>query len=184
VFINLETDPCILHSSLLCLCESSSSNSVRTSAHIRAQMLLRLPLTSVLGHYSDSHSHPRLDSTQNSTLAVLSIHLSEILVCLTAILYSCILTPLGAPCLSMLRVLRTPLRHPCLNLSYKSEPTPSDPVRTSVPVCIILVSTSPNHPTPLGCLLGWCSDIRVSFHLTSSSPRLRTPFGPPSSSAL
>jgi hypothetical protein len=71
----------------------------------------------------------------------------------------------------MLQVLRTPLGcllgcplgHPCLIPSYKFEPTPLDPIRTSVPVHIILVSTSPNpcHPTPLRCLLGQRSDIHV-----------------------
>jgi hypothetical protein len=128
------------------LCESSSFNSVRTSAHVRAQTLLGLPLTSALGHSSDSHSRlhsditrtpahvrartllglplmsalgrysdscslPHSDSTRNPALVVLSIHLSEVLACLTAILYSRIPTSLGAPCLSALRVLGTPLGH-------------------------------------------------------------------------
>jgi hypothetical protein len=128
------------HPSLLSpsrLCESSSSNSVQTSAyvhawtllgllltsalrhysdsgsrprsdtprtptHVRTRTLLGHPLMSVLGRYSDSCSLPRSDSTRNPTLAVLSIRLS-------AILYSHIPTSLGAPCLSMLRVLGTPL---------------------------------------------------------------------------
>jgi hypothetical protein len=86
---------------------------------------------STLGCYLDSCSHPHSDSTRNPTLAVLSICLSEILVRLPAILYSHILTSLRAPCLSALQVLGTPLGHPCLNSSYKSEPAPSDPIRPS-----------------------------------------------------
>jgi hypothetical protein len=202
VFINLETDPCILHSSPRCAC-----------VNLPPPTAFGLLLTSAL----------RL-----SALAVLSIRLSEILVCLTAIPYSCILTPLGAPCLSVLRVLGTPLRcplgrllgHPCLIPSYKLEPAPLDPVRTSVPVHVILVSTSPNpcHPTPLGhpglipsykfepapsdpirtsvlvritirtlviqLRSGVHLDICVSLHLTSSSPCLRGLFRPPSLSVL
>jgi hypothetical protein len=187
VFINLKTDPRILHSSPCRACvnlpppiafglplasvlrrysDSRSrphSDTPRTPTHVCTRTLLGLPLTSVLGRYSDSCSLLHSDSTRNPALVVLSIHLSEVLVCLTAIPYSCILTPLGAPCLSALRVLgtplRRPLRHPCLNSSYKSEPTPSGPIRTSVLIHVILVSTSP-------------------------SPCLRTPFGPPSLSAL
>jgi hypothetical protein len=55
------------HPSLLspsCLCESSSSNSVLTSTHVCAQTLLRSPLMSVLGHYSDSRSRPCSNITQ------------------------------------------------------------------------------------------------------------------------
>jgi hypothetical protein len=163
VFINLETDPRIPHSSPHCACvnppppivfglpltsalgrysDSRShprSDTPRTPTHVCTQTLLGLPLTSVLGRYLNSCSLPRLDSTRNPTLVVLSIHLSEVLVCLTAIPYSHKPTPLGAPCLSALRVLGTPLGHPlgrplghpCLNSSYKSEPAPSGPIWTS-----------------------------------------------------
>jgi hypothetical protein len=124
-------------------------------------MLLRPLLTSALGCYSDSCSLPHSDSTRNPALVVLSIHLSEVLTRLIAILYSRIPTSLGAPCLSALRVLGTPLGHPCLNSSYKSEPAPSDPIQTSV--------------------LGPRSDLRPR---TPFDLRPRTPFGPPSSSAL
>jgi hypothetical protein len=61
--------------------------------------------------------------------------------------------------------LRTPFRPPSLSTLF-------------------LVSTSLNHPTLLRHLLRQCSDISVSFYLTSSSPCLLTPFGPPSLSAL
>jgi hypothetical protein len=192
MFINLEMDPRIPSLlSLLHLCESSSSNSVRTSAHVRTRTLLGLLLTSALGHsldshscphsditrtllgplltsalgrYSDSCSLPHSDSTQNPAPVVLSIHLSEVLACLIAILYSRIPTSLGAPHLSALRVLGTPLRrplgHPCLNSSYKSEPAPSDPVQTSVlgPRSDLRpcprYHPNPCHPTLLGGPLG------------------------------
>jgi hypothetical protein len=163
VFINLEMDPCIPSLlSLSRLCESSSSNSVRTSAHVRAWTLLGLLLTSALGCYSDSCSLPRSDSTWNPALVVLSIRLP-------AIPYSRIPTSLGAPCLSALRVLGTPLGrsaqasarasvsqfilqvrapifgprldlcpHPRYSCIYKSEPTPSDPVRTSILVRVTI----------------------------------------------
>jgi hypothetical protein len=101
VFINLETDPCIPHSSpyracvnlplpiafglpltstLGCYSDSHScprSDTPRTPTHVRTRTLLGLPLTSVLGHYSDSCSLPRSDSTRNPALVVLSIRLSE-----------------------------------------------------------------------------------------------------------
>jgi hypothetical protein len=187
VFINLETDPHIPHSSPRRACvnppppiafgllltsalghylDSRScphSDTPQTPTHVCTRTLLGLPLTSALARYSNSCSLPHSDSTRNPTLVVLSIHLSKVLVCLTAIPYSRKLTPLGAPCLSALRVLGTPLGrplgHPCLNSSYKSEPAPSGPIWTSVLIHVILVSTSP-------------------------SPRLRTPLGPLSSSAL
>jgi hypothetical protein len=210
MFINLETDPHIPSLlSLSRLCESSSSNSIRTSAHVRARTLLGLPLTSALGRYSDSCSLPRSDSTWNPALVVLSIHLRTpthvrtrtllglpftsalgrysdscslphsdstrsptlvvLSICLPAIPYSRIPTSLGAPCLSALRVLGTPLGHsaqasarasvsqfilqvrartfgprsdlcphPRYSCIYKSEPTPSDPVRTSVLVRVTI----------------------------------------------
>jgi hypothetical protein len=172
MFINLKTDPCIPHSSPHCACvnlpppiafglpltsmlgrysDSRShprSDTPRTPTHVCTWTLLGLLLTSALGHYSDSCSLPCSDSTQNPALVVLSIHLSEVLVCLTAIPYSHILTPLGALCLSVLQVLGTPLgrplRHLCLNSSYKSEPAPSGPVWTSILIHVILVSTSLN----------------------------------------
>jgi hypothetical protein len=126
VFINLETDLRILHSpphhaclnlpppiafglpltSMLgCYLDSHShfrSDTPWTPTHIHTWTLLGLPLMSALGHYSDSCSLPHSDSTRNPALVVLSI-------CLPAIPYSHIPTSLGAPCLSALQVLGTPL---------------------------------------------------------------------------
>jgi hypothetical protein len=175
MFINLKMDPCILHSSPRRACVNLPP------------IAFRLPLTSALRHYSDSHSHRCSDSTQNSTLAVLSI-------CLTAILYSRIPTPLGAPCLSALQILRTPLGgplrhllghplgHSCLIPSYKFKPAPSDPIQTSVPVCItiqILVIQLCSEVRS-----GICSDICVSLCLTSSNLCPWGPLRPPSLSVL
>jgi hypothetical protein len=221
MFINLKTDPRILHSSPHHACvnlppiafglplmstlgllltsmlghssDSHShphSNTTQTPTHICTRTLLELPLTSALGRYSDSCSRPCSDSTRNSALAVLSIHLSEILICLTAIPYSRIPTPLGALCLSALRILRTPLGgllrrplgHLCLIPSYKFKPAPSDPIRTSILVrvtirILVIQLCSDIH-------LGIHSDICVSLHLTSLSPCPQGPLGPPSLSAL
>jgi hypothetical protein len=229
MFINLETDPCILHSSPCCACvnlpppiafgltsmlghyldshpcsdatrtpthESSSSNSIQTAAHVRARTLLRLPLTSVLGCSSDSHSRLHSDATwtpaHNPTWSSMSIGATN---------------SRNSTQTSAQASART-------SMSYKSEPVPSDPVRTSVPVRIILISTSPNHPTLLRhlCLISSYkfepvpldpvrtsilihvtirtlaiqlrSDICVSLHLTSSSPCLWGLLGPPSLSML
>jgi hypothetical protein len=133
-------------------------------------MLLRLLLTSALGLYSELRSssviHPPIST------------ISEILVRLTAILYSHIPTPLGAPCLSVLQVLG----RPCLNSSYKSEPVPSDPLRTSILVRVMIRTLAIQLRSDI--CLGVRLDIRVSLHLTSLSPCLWGPLGPPSLSAL
>jgi hypothetical protein len=114
-------------------------------------MLLRLLLTSVLGLYSELCSSSVIHLPLSTPQKYLSASIR-----LTAIPYSCILTPLGAPCLSTLQVLGTPLRcllrrllgHLCLSSSYKSEPTPSD-LRPRP-----RYDPNPCHPTPLGRLLG------------------------------
>jgi hypothetical protein len=79
VFINLETDPRILHSSPCRTCVNlpSSSNSIWTSAHVRTRMLLR------------PHSHPRSDAPQTPT------HIRA-----WTLLGLLLTTPLGALCLS------------------------------------------------------------------------------------
>jgi hypothetical protein len=118
MFINLETDPHILHSSprRACVnlpppiafglpltstprcysdtCSHPRSDTPQTPTHVRTWTLLGFPLTSMLRCYSDS--------TRNPALVVLSIHLP-------AIPYSRIPTSLGALCLSTLQVLGTPL---------------------------------------------------------------------------
>jgi hypothetical protein len=139
MFINLEMDPCILHSSPCHACVNlpSSSSSVRTSAHLRARTLLGLPLTnlpppiafglplmSVLGRYSDSCSCLRSDAPRTPT----NVRARMLLGLLP-------MTPLGALCLSTLQILHSDVHS------------------------------------------GICLDIRVSIHLTSPSPCLRTPFG-------
>jgi hypothetical protein len=148
----------------------------------------------MLGLYSDLRSHLCSDSTQNSTLAVLSIHLSEILICLTAIPYSRIPTPLRAPCLSMLRVLRTLLRTPARIriTSVAGIQTVHDNFETDPHLCsssqsihfLYLQVRSLAIQLRLDVCSGVHSDICASFHLTSSSPHIWTPFGPPSLSAL
>jgi hypothetical protein len=125
---------------------------------------------SALRRYLDSHSLPCLDSTWNPALVVLSICLSEYL---SASLQYCI--HVYRPH-SELRVypryefselhsdglLRRLLSHLCLNLSYKSEPAPSDPVWTSVLVCITIQTL----------VIQLCSEVCSG------------PLGPPSLSAL
>jgi hypothetical protein len=123
----------------------------------------------MLGCYSDSCSRLRSDAPQTPT----HVRAWTLLGLLPT-------TPLGAPCLSGLRILGTPLGrplgcplgHPCFNSSYKSEPAPLGPVRTSVLVRIILVSMIQILAIQL------CSDIRVSLCLTSLSPCLWGPLGP------
>jgi hypothetical protein len=210
MFINLETDPCIPHSSPHRTCVnlpppiafglpltsalgrySDSRSCLRsdtpwTPTHVCTRTLLRLPLTSALGHSLDSHSRlhsditrtpahvrartllgllltsaPGLYSTQNPALVVLSIHISEVLARLTAILYSHIPTSLGAPCLSALRVLRTPL-------GRSAQVT----ARTSVSQFILQVRARAFGPR---------LDLRPR---TPFDLRPQNPFGPPSLSAL
>jgi hypothetical protein len=64
MFINLETDPCILHSPPCRIC-----------VNLPPPITFRLLLTSALGRYSDSRSRPHSDSTWSSALVVLSIRL-------------------------------------------------------------------------------------------------------------
>jgi hypothetical protein len=193
MFINLETDPCILHSSPCCTCvnlppiafglpltsalghysDSRShphSDTPRTPTHIRTRTLLGLPFTSVLGCYSDSCSLARSDSTRNPALVVLSIRLP-------AIPYSRILTSLRALCLSVLRVLGTPL-----GCSARAS------ARTSVSQFVLQVRArafgprsdlhpcpryhpNPCHPTPLGGPLGHlCLTPPYEFEPAPSGP--------------
>jgi hypothetical protein len=195
VFINLETDAHILHSSPR-----------HTCVNLPPPIAFRLPLTSALGRYSDSRS----DSTRNSTLAVLSIRLHPPLRSTHLPHCNPILTYTN-PTRSSVSICATSSR---TSVSQKSEPTPSDPIWTSILVRIILVSTSPNpcHPIPLfkpapsdpvwasvfvhitiqtlaiqlrsDVHSGVHSDIRVSLCLTSSSPCLWGTLRPPSLSAL
>jgi hypothetical protein len=165
------------------------SDTPQTPTHICTRTLLGPPLMSVLGRYSNSCSLPHSDSTRNPALVVLSIHLSEVLVCLTAIPYSRIPTPLGAPCLSALRVrtsvsqfvlqvractfgprsdLRPRPRYSCI---YKSEPAPSDPVRTSVIVRVTSaaqIRTAPNI-TPLDAA---CNAVLGLNWLAKTNPKI------------
>jgi hypothetical protein len=198
VFINLETDPRILHSSphracvnlpppialglLLTSALGCYSDSTRTPTHVLTQTLLGHPLSSALRCYSDSCSLPHSDSTRNPTLVVISIRLSEYS---STSLQSCI--HVYRPH-AELRVyphyefwelhsdvpLRHPLGHPCLNSSYKSEPTPSDPVRTPILVRVTIRTL----------VIQLRSDICVSLRLTSSSLCLQGPLRPPSLSTL
>jgi hypothetical protein len=179
VFINLETDPHIPHSS-----------PHHTCVNLPPPIAFGLPLMSALGRYSDSCSLLRSDSTRNPTLVVLSICLSEYS---STSLQSCI--HVYQPH-SELRIypryefselhsdipLRRPLGHPCLNSSYKSEPAPSDPIRTSVLIHVTIRTLAIQLRSEV--CLGIRSDIRVLLHLTSSSPCLRGPLGPLSLSVL
>jgi hypothetical protein len=163
------------------LCESSSSNSIRTSAHVRARTLLGLPLTSALGRYSDSCSLPRSDSTRNPALVVLSIHLRTPTHVRTR-------TPVHIRARMLLRLLLTSAlglySEPCS--SSVIHPPPCNPVfmytnltRSSVSIR----ATSSRNSTRTFCS-GVRSGIRVSIHLTSPSPHLQAPLGPLSSSTL
>jgi hypothetical protein len=135
--------------------ESSSSNSVRTSAYIRAQMLLRLPLTSALRCSSDSHSCPHSDATwtpahdptrssvsiratnsRNSTWtsvrASAQTSMSRFVLQVQARAFRPRLDLRPCPCYDPNLCNPTPLGHPCLTPFYKFEPVPSGPARTSV----------------------------------------------------
>jgi hypothetical protein len=171
-------------------CSHPRSDTPRTPTHVCTRTLLGLPLTSALGCYSDSCSLPRSDSTRNPALVVLSIRLSEYS---SASLQSRIhvYRPHSELCVypryefSELHSdipLRHPLGHPCLNLSYKSEPAPSDPVWTLVLIRVTIRTLA--IQLHLEVRSGIHSDICASLRLTSSSPCLRGPLGPPSLSAL
>jgi hypothetical protein len=128
--------------SLWHLCESSSSNSIQTSAHVRTRTLLRLPLTSVLGHYSELHSssviHPPLSTSLQSRTHVYQPHLElHVYLCYkfsdvhSDIHVSIHLTSLS-PCL---RTLFGPLSSSAL----RSEPLPSNSAQTSVSHSVLQV---------------------------------------------
>jgi hypothetical protein len=124
-----------------------------TPTHVRTRTLLGHPLTSALGLCSDSCSLPCSDSTRNPALVVLSIHLP-------AILYSRIPTSLRAPCLSVLRVLGTPLRRSAQASAQTSVSQFALQVRarTFGPRSDLRphphYNPNPCHPTPLGGPLG------------------------------
>jgi hypothetical protein len=174
--------------------ESSSSNSVQTSAHVRARTLLGLPLMSTLEHYLDScprpHSELRvypcykfseLHSDVRSDIRV-SIHLTSPSPCLR--------TPFGPLSLSALflylQVRTLVIQFHSLSLHLHPiplfEPTPSDPIRTSILVCVTIRTLA--IQLCLDIRSGVRSDIHVSLRLTSSSPCLQGPLGPPSLSTL
>jgi hypothetical protein len=197
VFINLETDPHILYSS-----------PCRACVNLPLPIAFGLPLMSALGHSSDSRSHLRWDTPRTPTHVhagmllglyselrsrVLPIHLYPPLRNTRPLHCNPVLTdtnPTRSSVSIHAKVLGTPLRcplrcllghllgHPCLNSSYKSEPMPSDPIRTSLLVRITIRTLA------IQLRLGICSDIRVSLCLTSSSLCLWGPLGPPSLSAL
>jgi hypothetical protein len=162
MFINLETDPCIPSLlSLSHLCESSSSNSVRTSAHVRAWTLLGLPLTSVLGHSSGSHSRPHSDITRTP------VHVRA----------RTLLGPLLTSALGHYSEPRS---------SSVIHPPPCNPVFTYTDLTQSSVSiraTSSRNSTRT-FRSGIRSGIRVSIHLTSPSLQVRALLRPPSSSML
>jgi hypothetical protein len=145
--------------SLSCLCESSSSNSVRTSAHIRTRMLLGLLLMSMLRLYSELHSssviRPPLSTSSNSIQTSAHVRAQRLLrPLLTSVLGhysdSCAQMLLGLLLTSVLGLfselhsdvcvslhltslsprLRTPFRPLSLSV-LRSEPLPSNSTRRS-----------------------------------------------------
>jgi hypothetical protein len=168
MFINLKKDPRILRSS-----------PCHTCVNLPPPIVFRLPFMSALGCYSDSRSCPCSDAPWTPT----HVHTRTLLGLLPT-------TPLRAPCLSALqilgtplgRLLRHPLGHPCLNSSYKSEPTPSDPVQTSILVRVTIQTLAIQLRSEVHS--GVRSDIHVSLHLTSLSPCLWDLLRPPSLSTL
>jgi hypothetical protein len=162
MFINLETDPRIPSLlSLSRLCESSSSNSVWTSAHIRARTLLGLPLTSALGHSSDSHSRPHSDITRTP------VHV-------------CARTLLGPLLTSALGLYLEPHSSSVIHLP------PCNPVfmYTDLTRSSVSIRAMSSRNSTRTFRSGDRSGIRVSIHLTSPSPQVRAPLRPPSSSTL
>jgi hypothetical protein len=196
------------HPSLLspsCLCESSSSNSIRTSAHVHARTLLGLPPTSALGHSSDSHSHLHSDVTQTPTHACARTLLGLLLTSALG-LYS---EPHSSS------VIHPPLRNtrppPCKSiLTYTNLTRSSVSIRamssrnstqTSVSQFILQVrarafgpcsdlhpcphyNPNPCHPTPLRGPLRRLLGYPCLTPSYSSSPCLRGLLGPPSLSTL
>jgi hypothetical protein len=116
--------------------ESSSSNSIQTSAHLHARTLLELPLMSVLGRSSDSHSRPHSDTTwtpaHNPTQSSVSI-------CATNSRYSTQTSAWASARTSMSQFVlqvwahtfrpRSDLRpHPHYSCIYKSKPLSSNSI--------------------------------------------------------
>jgi hypothetical protein len=145
------------------------SNITRMPAHVRAWTLLGLLLTSALGLYLEPHSssviHPPL----------------RILVRLPAILYSHIPTSLGAPCLSALRVLGTPLGHSAqasarTSVSQFGLQVRARAFRPHSDLCPRPhYNPNPCHPTPLGGPLGHplghpCLALSYEFEPVPSGP--------------
>jgi hypothetical protein len=153
-----------LMSALGCYSNSHScphSDTTQTPAHIHARTLLGLPLTSTLRHSSDSHSRPHSNITRTSA----HVHAWT--------LFGFLLT-------SALRLYSEPRSSSVIHLP------PCNPVFTYTDLTWSSVSiraTSSRNSTRT-FRSGVRSDIRISIRLTSLSPRLRTPFGPPSLSTL
>jgi hypothetical protein len=181
VFINLETDPHIPHSSprracvnlpppiafglplmsaLGCYSDSRSrpcSDTPRTPTHVRTRTLLGLPFTSVLGRYSDPCSLPHSDATRTPA------HFRARM--LLGLLLTSALGLYSEPHSSS--VIHPP---PC-------NPVYTDLTRSSVSIC----ATSSRNSTRT-----FRSGVRSGIHVSSykSEPVPSDPFGPPSLSAL
>jgi hypothetical protein len=158
MFINLETDPRILHSSACHAC-----------VNLPPPIAFGLLLTSALGCYSDSRSCPRSDTPRTPT----HIHTR---------------TLLGLPFMSVLGRYSDSCSLPCSEPRSSSviHPPPCNPVfmYTDLTRSSVSIRTTSSWNSTRMFRSGVRSDIRVSIHLTSPSPRLRTPFGPLSLSVL
>jgi hypothetical protein len=169
MFINLEMDPRIPHSSPRRAC-------VNLPPPIAFGLLLTsalgLPLTSALGHSLDSHSHLHSDITWTPahvrTRSLLKLLLTSALGLYSEPRSSSVIHP-------PLRSTRLPHCNPTL--------TYTDPTRSSVSIRA-MSSRNTTRASARTFRSVICSDIRVSIRLTSPSPHLWTPFGPLSSSAL
>jgi hypothetical protein len=190
VFINLKTDPRILHSSPCHTCVNlppiafglpltsalghSRSDATRTPTHVCARTLL----------CSSSVIHPPLSTSQKYSSDSLWSHThvyrphSELCV---------------YPCYEFSELHSEPLLISALRVSQGSEPfiTTLDPHLCSSSQSIHLLylhvqtlAIQLHSDVCPGVCLGVHSDICVSFHLTSLSPRLWTLFRPPSLSVL
>jgi hypothetical protein len=172
------SDPSLL--SLLHLCESSSSNSVRTSAHVCARMLLGLLLMSALGCYLDSCLHMCLDSTQNSALAVLSIRLylplrnTHLPHCNLVLMYT-------NPTQSSMSICAMSSRNSTQMSAWASARTSVSQIVLQVRACAFgprldlcpcpCYNLNPCHPTLLGCPLGHsCLTPSYKFEPVPSGP--------------
>jgi hypothetical protein len=158
MFINLETDPRIPHSS-----------PHRACVNLPPPIVFGLPLTSTLGRYSDSRSRPHSDTPRTPThvRTWTPVHIRA-------------RTLLGLLLASVLRLYLEP------RSSSVIHPPPCNPVfmYTNLTQSSVSIHTTSFRNSTQTVHSGVHSDIRVSIHLTSPSPRLRTPFGPPSLSAL